>query len=76
MGNVFELIFGLVLLGFILFMIIGIPMQLVSDSKKPKVRRNRYQKSRTTFASEYTLREFDYYHRGDKGEFFVYFIAN
>ena len=76
MGDFVELVFGVALLGFILFMIIGIPMQLAADSKKPKVRRKRYRQSHSSFTSGYTPKEFDYFHNSDRGEFFVYFIAN
>ena len=76
MGEFVELIFGLVMLGFILFMIIGIPMTMIADSKKPKSRRRRYQQSRTYTPFDYTPKEFDYYHKSDRGEFYVYFIAN
>jgi hypothetical protein len=75
-GSFLELIFGLAMLGFILFMIIGIPMTMIADSKKPKTRRRRYQQSRTYTPFDYTPKEFDYYHKSDRGEFYVYFIAN
>lgn len=76
MGELVELIFGLAMLGFILFIIIGIPMTMIADSKKPKTRRRRYQQSRTYSPSNFTPKEFDYYHKSDRGEFYVYFIAN
>jgi hypothetical protein len=76
MGGLVELIFGFAMLGFILFMIIGIPMTMIADSKKPKTRRKRYQQNRAYSAFEFTPKEFDYFHKSDRGEFFVYFIAN
>ena len=76
MGGLVELIFGFAMLGFILFMIIGIPMTMIADSKKPKTRRKRYQQNRANSAYEFTPKEFDYFHKSDRGEFFVYFIAN
>ena len=76
MGDFVELIFGLAMLGFILFMVIGIPMTMIADSKKPKTRRRRSQQSRTYTPFDYTPKEFDYYHKSDRGEFYVYFIAN
>ena len=76
MGDFVELIFGLAMLGFILFMIIGIPMTMIADSKKPKTRRRRYQQSRTYTPFDSAPKEFDYYHKSDRGEFYVYFIAN
>jgi len=76
MSDLVELIFGLGMLGFILFMIIGIPITMIADSKKPKTRRRRYQQNRTYTPFDYTPTEFDYYHKSDRGEFFVYFIAN
>ena len=76
MGGLVELIFGFAMLGFILFMIIGIPMTMIADSKKPKTRRRKYQQNRTYSAYDFTPKEFDYFHKSDRGEFFVYFIAN
>jgi hypothetical protein len=76
MGEIIELIFGLAMLGFILFMIIGIPMTMIADSKKPKKRRKRAQPRQTYYSSDFTPKEFDYYHKSERGEFFVYFIAN
>jgi hypothetical protein len=76
MGEFIELIFGLAMLGFILFMIIGIPMTMIADSKKPKTRRRRPQPRQTYYPSDFTPKEFDYYHKSERGEFFVYFIAN
>ena len=76
MGEFIELIFGLAMLGFILFMIIGIPMSMIADSKKPKTRRSRPQPRQTYYPSDFTPKEFDYYHKSERGEFFVYFIAN
>jgi len=76
MGEFIELIFGFAMLGFILFMIIGIPMTMIADSKKPKARRKRPQPRQTFYSSDFTPKEFDYYHQSERGEFFVYFIAN
>jgi hypothetical protein len=76
MGALIELIFGLAMLGFILFMIIGIPITMIADSKKPKTRRKRPQPRQTYYLSDFTPKEFDYYHKSERGEFFVYFIAN
>lgn len=76
MGDFVELIFGIAMLGFILFMIIGIPMTMIADSKKPKTRRKRYKQKRAYLPTHYTPKEFDYYHKSERGEFFVYFIAN
>jgi len=76
MGELIELIFGLAMLGFILFMIIGIPMTMIADSKKPKTRRKRPQPRQTYYLSDFTPKEFDYYHKSERGEFFVYFIAS
>jgi hypothetical protein len=76
MGEFIELIFGLAMLCFILFMIVGIPLSMLSDSKKPKTRRKRPQARQTYYSSDFTPREFDYYHQSERGEFFVYFITN
>ena len=76
MGDFIELIFGLGMVGFILFMLISVPLSIINDSKKPKTRRRRYQQSRTYSPFDYTPKEFDYYHKSDRGEFYVYFIAN
>jgi hypothetical protein len=76
MGEFIELIFGFAMLGFILFMIIGIPMTMIADSKKPRTRRKRPQPRRTNYSSDLTPKEFDYFHKSERGEFFVYFIAN
>jgi hypothetical protein len=76
MGEFIELIFGLAMLGFILFMIVGIPISIIADSKKPKKRRKRPQPRQTYYPSDFTPKEFDYYHKSERGEFFVYFITN
>ena len=76
MGEFIELIFGLAMLGLILFMIIGIPMTMIADSKKPKTPRKRPQPRQTYYLSDFTPKEFDYYHKSERGEFFVYFIAS
>lgn len=76
MGEIVELIFGFAMLGFFLFMVISIPMTMMKDSKQPKTRRRRYQQDRTYPAFDYTPKEFDYHHKSERGEFFVYFIAN
>lgn len=76
MGEFIEFIFGLLMLGFILFMLFVIPISLISDSKKPKTRRRRYQRDPGYSSYVYTPKEFDYFHPSDRGEFFVYFIAN
>jgi hypothetical protein len=76
MGEFVELIFGLAMLGFILFMIVAIPMSMVADSKKPKSRRKRPQPRQTYYSSKDTPNDFDYYHKSERGEFYVYFITN
>lgn len=76
MSELIELIFGLALLGFILFMIFVIPMTMIADSRKPKNRRKKSQQSRSYTNFNFTPKEFDYFHESDRGEFFVYFIAN
>jgi hypothetical protein len=38
------------MLGFILFMIVGIPLSMLADSKKPKTRRKRAQARQTYYA--------------------------
>jgi hypothetical protein len=76
MGELVELIFGLAMLGFILFMIIGIPMTIIADSKKPKTRRPRSKKPTPYNSKQYSANSFNYYHDSDKTEFLVYFIAN
>lgn len=76
MGEFLELIFGLVILAFFLFMIIGIPMSILADSKKPKTRRRKPQYRQPYYSSDFKPKEFDYYHKSEPGEFFVYFIAN
>jgi hypothetical protein len=76
MGEFIELIFGLAMLGFILFMVIGIPMTIIADSKKPKARRKRPQPRQEYYSADFTPREFDFYHESERGEFYVYFIAN
>ena len=76
MGDIIEFIFGLAMLGFILFLLIIIPVSLISDSKKPRTRRKRYQKADSYSSYDFTPKEFDYFHKSDRGEFFVYFIAN
>jgi hypothetical protein len=76
MGDLVELIFGLAMLGFILFMVIGIPMTIIADSKKPKTRKSRSKKPTLYNSKQYSANSFDYYHESDKSEFLVYFIAN
>ena len=51
-------------------------MTMIADSKKPKTRRKRPQPRQTYYSSDFTPKEFDYYHKSERGEFFVYFIAN
>jgi hypothetical protein len=77
MGDFVELIFGLAMLAFILFMIISIPLSIINDSKKQKARRRRNPRQGRSYSSfDYTPKEFDYFHQSERGEFFVYFIAN
>lgn len=76
MGDFIEFIFGLAMLGFFLFMLLAIPLSMISDSKKPKPRRRPRQRNRGYSSYVYTPKEFDYFHPSDRGEFFVYFIAN
>lgn len=76
MGDFIEFIFGLAMLGFFLFMLLAIPLSMISDSKKPTPRRRPRQRNRGYSSYVYTPKEFDYFHPSDRGEFFVYFIAN
>lgn len=76
MREFIEFIFGLAMLGFILFLLIIIAVSLISDSKKPRTRRERYQKADSYSSYDFTPKEFDYFHKSDRGEFFIYFIAN
>jgi hypothetical protein len=75
-GDFIEFIFGLAMLGFFLFMLLAIPLSMISDSKKPKPRRSPRKRNRGYPSYVYTPKEFDYFHPSDRGEFFVYFIAN
>ena len=76
MGSIIEFLFGLALLGFMLFIMIGIPIAMFSDSKKPRTRKPRKQSSLNYYVKNSSLENFDYYHKSDPGEFFVYFITN
>ncbi len=76
MGDFIEFIFGLAVLGFFLFMLLAIPLSMISDSKKPKPRRSPRKRNRGYPSYVYTPKEFDYFHPSERGEFFVYFIAN
>ena len=73
-GEIIELIFGLAMTAFMLFLIFIIPFGLFSDSKKTKYRRRR----RSTYRKykPYSPPDFDYYHSYNKTEFLVYFIEN
>jgi hypothetical protein len=76
LGEVAELIFGLAMTAFMLYVIIIIPFGLLSDSKKSRYRRRRRPTSRRYKSYSYSPPDFDYYHSYNKTEFFVYFIEN
>lgn len=75
LSGIVELVFGWVMVAFILYMIVLVFFGLFSDSKKPRRRR------RTPSYPKYTLHptrstDFDYFHSYDKTEFLVYFVEN
>lgn len=75
-GEIIELIFGLAMTAFMLFIIFIIPFGLLSDSKKSKYRRRRrptYRKYKINWAE---LRDFEYTGHHNSSEFLVYFIEN
>lgn len=74
--EIIELIFGLAMTAFMLFIIFIIPFGLLSDSKKSKYRRRRRPTYRRYKSYSYTPPDFDYYHSYNKTEFLVYFIEN
>jgi len=76
LGEIVELIFGLAMTAFMLYIIFIIPFGLLSDSKKPKYRRRRRSTHRGHKSYSYTPPDFDYYHSYNKSEFYVYFIEN
>jgi hypothetical protein len=76
LGEVAELIFGLAMTAFMLFIILIIPFGLLSDSKKSRYRRRRRPTSRRYKSYSYSPPDFDYYHSYNKTEFLVYFIEN
>jgi len=75
-GTFVDLVVGIAILGFSLFILIAIPISMINDSKKPKNRK------RNTKPADYHSRDinfqnaFDYYHESDHSQFLVYFIAN
>jgi len=75
-GEIIELIFGLAMTAFMLFLIFIIPFGLFSDSKKSRYRRRRRPAYRRYKSYSYTPPDFDYYHSYNKTEFLVYFIEN
>lgn len=76
LGEIAELIFGLVMTAFMLFILIMIPFGLLSDTKKSKYRRRRRPTYRKYKPDSYTPPDFNYYHSYNKSEFYVYFIEN
>lgn len=76
-GEIFELIIGFVILGFILFFILVAPIQFLNEPKRRPRRRSsrRPYKLKSAYVS-YKPKDFDYYHIYNKTRFFVYFIEN
>jgi hypothetical protein len=76
LGEIIELIFGLAMTAFMLYIILIIPFGLLSDSKKSRYRRRKRSAYRQYKSYTYSPPDFDYYHSYNKTEFFVYFIEN
>lgn len=76
LGEIVELIFGLIMTAFMLYILIMIPVGLLSDTKKSRYRRRRRPIYRKYKPYSYTPPDFDYYHSYNKSEFYVYFIEN
>jgi hypothetical protein len=77
LGEIVELIIGFAILGFMLFFIIIVPIQILNQPKRRTTRRStrKSYKSKSSFKS-YGPKDFDYYHQHNKSNFFVYFIEN
>jgi len=76
LGEIVELIFGLIMTAFMLYILIMIPVGLLSDTKNSRYRRRRRPTYRKYKPYSYTPTDFDYYHSYNKSEFYVYFIEN
>jgi len=76
LGEIVELIFGLLMTAFMLFILIMIPFGLISDTKKSGYRKRRRPAYLKYKSYSYTPPDFDYYHSYNKSEFYVYFIEN
>lgn len=75
-GEIAEFLFGLIMLAFMLFFIIVVPIAFINDANKPSYRRRRkitYRKYKTDWKE---LRDFEYTDRYNSSEFLVYFIEN
>ena len=75
-GEIVELIIGFVILGFMIFITIGVFIGMVSDSKTPKRRRRRSPTYRNYKINWAELRDFEYTGSHNSSEFLVYFIEN
>ena len=73
-GEIVELVFGFVILGFMIFITIGVFIGMVSDSKTPKRRRRRPPTYRNYKINWAELRDFEYTGSHNSSEFLVYFI--
>jgi hypothetical protein len=76
LGEIVELVFGLVVLAFMLYFIIIVPIAFINDSSKPRYRRRRrttYRKYGTNWKES---RDFEYTGSYNSSEFLVYFIEN
>ena len=76
LGEIAEFLFGLIMLAFMLFFIIVVPIAFINDANKPSYRRRRkttYRKYKTNWKE---LRDFEYTDSYNSSEFLVYFIEN
>jgi hypothetical protein len=76
MDSIVEFIIGMVTLGFILFMLVLVPISILNDSKKPTKSRRKQASPHSILSNDYSDNDFDYFHSSNSGEFLVYFIEN
>lgn len=76
MDSVVEFVIGMVTLGFILFMLLLVPISILNDSKKPTKSKKKPASLRSISNIDYASNDFDYFHSSNSGEFLVYFIEN